>query len=267
MKSIFNSPILPVSNAVMALMICLSLMSCSKEAGSNTPDETVAANLGYIASEKGMELTYTVIGSDGLERSYTAKVTDVKDENGYRVAYVQLLVNEMLINSSGRFNKKETISDGANMPTIYYETLDQLKKAYNSSFTHQENPMTLVIPHQNPINKVVGQAKTLTEWHGVNIDENSKIVADYTMERSDVIIAGRETIETTAGKFDCLKMAYTATATTKFESTDLDGVVTHFDNVGVIIITMWVAKGIGTVKTTEAAGGAVTTTELTKVEK
>lgn len=246
------------------------LVGCNKDLDEDTllPDGELPENMGYIASVKGMELTYTITEGDGIGNAYTTKVTDVKDENGYRVAYSEILIPGMVVSSSGRFNKEETISDGAGMPAIYYETLDQLQLSYNTSFTHQENPMTMVIPHQDPIGQVVGQAKILAEWHGVNIDEDTKTVADYTMERSDVFIDGSETIKTEVGEFDCLKMAYIATATTTIEITDLiTGVVTPFTNVGIMKITMWITKGIGTVKTTEVMGGAVTTTELTEVEK
>src|SRR5690606_34932759 len=125
------------------------------------------------------------------------------------------------------------------------ETLNQLQLSYNTSFTHHENPMTMVIPHQDPTGQVAGQAKILAEWHGVNIDEDTKTIADYTMERSDIIIGGNENIETEVGEFDCLKMTYNATATTTIEITDLiTGVVTPFTNVGIAEITMWIAKGI-----------------------
>ncbi|WP_188753925.1 hypothetical protein [Parapedobacter defluvii] len=252
-----------------ALIVCLSMLSCSKDSDDSIlPDDEQLEHLGYIASEKGMKLTYTITEGDELGLTSQMKVTDVKDIDGYRVAYSEISMPGIVINSSGRFNKKETISDGANMPAVYYETLEQIKKGYNTSFTHKENPMTLVIPHQDQAGQVVGQKKILAEWHGVNIEEDTKMVADYTMERSNVVTDGNEIIETAVGKFECLKMTYTATATTTIEITDLiTGVVTPFTNIGIMEITMWIAKGIGTVKTTEVMGGTVTTTELTKVEK
>lgn len=141
MKSKTKNPLV----GLLVLILCLSLLSYSKDTDTSLPDDNLLENLGYMTSEKGMELTYTTTLGDGLGLSQQVRVTDVKDEDGYRVVYSEISALGIVIHSSGRFNKKETISDGADMPAIYYETLENIKQAYNTSFILKKSGNKLIL--------------------------------------------------------------------------------------------------------------------------
>lgn len=247
----------------------LALQSCQKD--SAKPDELPADEImGYMASQKGMKLTYTITEGDGLGSTYLWEVTDVKDSAGYRVCSARLAFDgNIFIYNNGRFNTEESISLGTNMPAIYYDILEQMKTQFNVSFTHKERPIPAVIRHHDPVDQLISSAGIVAEWHGVGEDDYSKITQDYEVKRSAITVDTAERIKIGLGEFDCLRLRFHSATHNKMVITD------KISNAGPQTIandfeadvTTWIALGLGTIRTTEASAAGISTTELTNIEK
>ncbi len=263
-----NKKYLPMGGMLFIAAV-LALQSCQKD--SAKPDELPADEMtGYMASQKGMKLTYAVTGGDGLGATYLWEVTDVKDSAGYKVCAARLAFDgHVFIYNNGRFNADESISLGTDMPALYYDLLDKMKEQFNVSFRHKERPITVVIPHQDPVDRVVSTAGVVAEWHGVGEDDYSKITHDYEVERSAITVDAAERIQIGLGEFDCLRLRFRSAIhnkmviTDKISSAGSQTIANDFD----ADVTAWIALGLGTIKTTEVGAAGVTTTELTKIEK
>lgn len=247
----------------------LALQSCQKD--SAKPDELPANEImGYMASQKGMKLTYTITEGDGLGSTYLWEVTDVKDSAGYKVCSARLAFDgNIFIYNNGRFNTEESISLGTNMPAIYYAVLDKMREQYNVSFTHNERPIPTVIRHHDPVDQLISSAGIVAEWHGVGEDDYSKITHDYEVERSAITVDTAERIKIGLGEFDCLRLRFHSASHNKMVITDKtpnagsQTIVNDFD----ADVTAWIALGLGTIRTTEVSAAGISTTELTSIEK
>ncbi|WP_262247226.1 hypothetical protein [Parapedobacter soli] len=248
----------------------LALQGCQKDPAK--PDEQLPVDemMGYMASQKGMKLTYTITEGDGLGSTYLWEVTDVKDSAGYKVCSARLAFDgNIFIYNNGRFNAEESVSLGANMPAIYYDVLEQMKTQFNVSFTHNERPIPTVIRHHDPVDQLISSAGIVAEWHGVGEDDYSKITQDYEVERSAITVDTTERIKIGLGEFDCLRLRFHSASHNKMVITDKisnagpQTIVNKFES----DVTTWIALGLGTIRTTEVSAAGISTTELTSIEK
>jgi|GEM_PF-1575094 len=228
-----------------------------------TPDEN-----GYLAATKGMKLTYTITEGDGLGTAYIWHVTEVKDSSDYKLVASELLFDGgMTVYAQGKYNKEKTISIGSNMPPLYYQLLEEMKQTFNTSFTHMERPKTMVIPHKDQLNVTVSGKITVGEWHGTGNDEDTEIQQDYSVEHSPTIIDSLGRIQIGLGTFDCVRIRYTSTAHNKMVITASNSSPQTFEGYFASEVTVWIAIGLGAIKSMDVSPAGISVTELTKIEK
>src|SRR5690606_6108892 len=182
----------------------------------------------------------------------------------YKVCSARLAFDgNIVIHNNGRFNADESISLGTNMPAIYYDVLGAMSEQFNVSFTHRERPLTVVIPHSDPVDRVVSASGVVAEWHGIGEDEYSRVTQDYEVERSTIVVDKAERIRIGLGEFDCLRLRFHNAVRNKMVIIDKTAnagpqtIVNDFDT----DVTSWIALGLGMVKTTEVSAAGITTTE------
>ena len=249
---------------------------CSKSAASNSPHQnkkTPASSaadtsaMGYMADQKGVILHYTITSGDEAGATSLVSYTAVKDSAGYLLANLESEAAGIKIYSSVYHNKENTYALQS-FPALYYAALATLAQAF-TSFTHQESPLVMSLPHKDPLHKIVFPATVTASWHGLKTDNDSQMDTRMTQTEGKAVIDSIGNITTAAGLFkDCIRVHYLRTqkrTTTISSSTDnfSQDDATEFDN------KIWYAKGIGVVKTLELnLKTAVTTvTELSKIEQ
>lgn len=250
------------------LLFAGTITGCRKEQKDKPVVDPVIENAGYMPEIKGMKLTYTITKGDEMGESYIQTVKDVHDSSGYIVATLVADISGIVINSQVMHNEKNTVTiDGP--PPVYYQLLDQIKNGY-TEFTHEENYLNMVIPHQNQLKAIVFTETVVAKWHGVNDDPEGETttVMDYNQTEHQGIIDTIEKVKIHSGEFECLRIHWLRTTSEKVTITDQSGTNTiesgnQFDE------TVWVTKGIGIIKSREVnlKTGIFSETELTKIEK
>lgn len=252
----------------LLLLVILTIISCNKKDNTSPdnqmPDTTTGT--GYMAAEENMKLTYTITEGDGLGSSYTWHVTDVKDSAGYKIAHSELLFDGgITVHANGHYNGEQTIMLGSEMPPVYYQLLTQMQQQFNVSFVHNEYLVNTVIPHKNQVGVIVAPEQKTAEWHGKGADGDMTIQQDYVVKRSEAIIDSLDHIKLDIGEFDCLRIHYTVYVENKMIISDGVSGTQTIENNQQFNETMWLALGVGIIKTTEA-GNTINTTELTRIE-
>lgn len=224
----------------------------------------------YFSSTAGQKFVYRESNTEQkIEQNYTAEVTEVTtDENGV-VSAVYLerhpvpgnALSEIVNREKYTFNPADTTTTDVMMdkeifvglmkPTIKAQveqmgqsiTDEQLDEIFGSMKVSGQVELVL------PGNPVAGTAL-----------KNSRMVAylgpsKMTFALSKAVISALETVETPAGKFDCVKVEY------QVKMTQPTGMETSFD-------THWYAKGIGAVKTEgkDKKGNVTQSTELIEIK-
>lgn len=252
---------------IFILLLAGIITGCRKEQ-KDKPIIDPTKSSGYMPEIKGTKLTYTITKGDEMGTSYIQTVKDVRDSSGYKVADLVADISGITLDSKSIYNEKNTITYDA-LPAIYYQLLDQVKNAY-TEFTHEENFLNMVIPHQNQLKAVVFNETIVAKWHGINNDpdDETTVVMDYNQTEHQGIIDTIESVKITLGEFECLRIHWIRTTSGKTTITDRTGTKTivsenQFDE------TIWVTKGIGAIKSREInlKKGIFSETELTKIEK
>lgn len=250
----------------LLLLVILTIISCNKKDNTSPdnqmPDTTTGS--GYMAVEKGMKLTYTVAQGDASGNSYIWHVTNVNDSAGYKIAHSELLFDGgITVHANGRYNGAQTIMLGSEMPPVYYQLLTQMQRQFNVSFVHNEYPVNTIIPHKNQVGVIVAPEQKTAEWHGKGADGNLTIQQDYVVKRSKAIIDSLDHITTSIGEFDCVRYRYKTTTENKITTSEGGTSEMEYES----NTTVWVALGLGIIKTTDVSAASVNTTELTKIER
>lgn len=252
---------------LMLLLIGAGICTSCNKKDAQKPDEIKADSKGYMAAKKDMMLTYTITKGNEAGHSYIWHVTDAKDSAGYRVASSELLFeHNIVVYSNAMFNDEKTIISGSNMPAIYYQLLDTMSQQFNISFVHEEHPVTTVIPHHDQLNTVVSGQATVAEWHGKGEDDGLITEQDYEVKRLPAIIDSLDHIQIGIGEFDCLRIRYITKVAHKITLSDGVSSPQTFENNFEMSETLWVAPGLGIIKSEEVAPAGISTTELTKIE-
>jgi hypothetical protein len=264
----------------MAILIFAGVSGCSKSSASSQKDDPHSKenpggddpskggsdlNAAYMADKKGTLLTYTIISGDEAGVGSLVEYTEIHDSLGYQVANLQAVAAGIKIYSTVRHNKDYTETINSVAP-VYYQLLQTLAASF-SSFTHEEKPLVMRLPHKDALKKEAFPSTVTATWHGLNITEDSKMDSKMIQTENKAVIDSSGTITTAAGTFDnCIRVHYLRTQQRIISITSpTDNYTT--DNTAHFDIMIWLAKGIGPVRTIEfnMDTGITTTTDLTKI--
>jgi hypothetical protein len=252
-----------VRKCFTVLTLGLLLTACSKDNDDNenpsnpsNPNGPGNTEESYYASKLKMKLAYKTTDADGPE-SHTLTVQSQKDSAGGKVIAYGINYSDGSNYGSSIFIKGNTATF---MNTLPAELADMVTAMQNDPDV-SDFVLTGVPMHQKmPVNPQVGQAIEFSEpmylgW--TMMYEGEAFRVDIRMALTEGKVVGFEDVTTEAGTFkNCVKWQYKSTLTTEMPT---DVQVTETQN------TIWFAKGIGLVKSTETEDGVTTTTLLTSV--
>jgi len=253
--------------SLWVFLLTVTLVSCSKKDGLESDPDNLDATVGYIPVQD-TKLTYTITKGDEIGFSNTITVNNFHDSAGYTVANFTIEAAGIVQHSTGFYNKEQSITYN-DVPSLYVQTVENLvKPQYNNTFTHEEHPFIMTIPHENQKGATVLNETIAGKWHGVNIgpgEPHDKTVADFSITYHTGTIVATEKITTNLGTFDCLQIVFNRTDFSKytFNGDPIADTKVEWE------LTTWLARGIGSIKSREVnlSTGAVNETALTKIEK
>jgi hypothetical protein len=252
---------------------CSKSTASSRNGDNNDSDQrsgdsnSTHKSLGYMPDQQGTVLTYTIVSGDEIGNSARIDYIDIHDSAGYRVAAAEAVVAGIKLYPSARYNEEYTYSTSY-FATAYFDALQLLASTFNS-FTHQETPLTMKLPHKDALHKVAFPTTVTATWHGVKDEDGT--VTDSKMKQTvqEGVIDSSAVIQTAAGTYkDCIRVHYLKSQQRIISISSPDGDYT-VDNTAHFDIMVWMAKGVGAVKTVEVNldTGIQTVTDLTKIEQ
>lgn len=244
---------------IIAFTIFSLLPGCNKEkAGGGAIDDT---NLGYT-TPKSAKLSYTATKGDAKGTVFTQAVSNFKDSSGYRVATITTSIpGTDPVSSAILYNKEQTIAHSA-IPQVYYDMVEMMRTQF-TTFTHQENPGFLTVPHKPQPGAILSSQTIVASYHGIQKDGNSTSEASFSITNLPATMKGEESITTSLGTFSCVKIEQQMTIASRMV---VDNAVLN-DTKETTTVYTWLAKGIGVVRTQELDGQSVISeSDLTKIE-
>lgn len=250
-----------VRKCVTVLALGLLFTACSKDndddntptpPGQNPPPVTEES---YYASKAAMKLDYQTTDSDG-PFNYTLTVLNQKDSAGGKV------INYSTTHSEGSYGSSVFVK-GSTATFMHSLSTDLADIVADLESDPEVSDFVLTgIPMQQklPVAPKVGDAITFSEpmhmgWTKTVEGEPFRI--DIKVALSEGKVEAFEDITTEAGTFkSCVKWTYKSTVTTETPS----GLQVNTSQ-----NTVWLAKGIGLVKSTETLDGNTATTMLKSV--
>jgi len=221
--------------------------------------------IAYMAIKKGTLLTYTIVSGDEAGAGSVVEYTDIHDSAGYQTANLQAVAAGIKVYSTVRHNKDYTECINSIAP-VYYQLLQTLATSF-TSFNHEEKPLVMRLVHKDPLNSEAFPTTVTATWHGQKISDDSKLDSKLVQTENKGIIDSSGTITTSAGTFEnCIRVHYFRTQQRTISITSpTDNYKT--ESTAKFDIKIWMAKGIGPVKTLELNldNGITTVTDLTKI--
>ncbi|TLV00710.1 TapB family protein [Dyadobacter luticola] len=261
------------SKAVMLplAIALLSLVSC-KDDPAVDPDENnpPVAEKAFIP-EKNKTYSYKISDSDGGVSNSVLRVTSVKDSSGIPVSHIEnvieeeddkIILNYRAFSHGGHTTNELSIPAGFNSMQQYVQEF-----AYIDDYELSGFPQVQVFDNKGTVDSKVTFSTKPVKMHlelTIPVSEEESIPAqmDCTIQYADGKAIAQENITTPAGTFNCTKWLY---------SYELYGKLTAGQSAPeevrvVYTVTEWTAPGVGVVKSVEASGEDVTTTELQKIQ-
>jgi hypothetical protein len=176
----------------------------------------------YVYMQKDKTIGMTMYKKNGdVTMMYTTTVTDVKTDNGVTTASVSSQAYDKHGKEMGSVRNATYKCDGGvfsvdmnvNMPqqndAKQAQPAAKMEITSNSSFTE--------FPHSMSIGDHLKDAITTMETTG-----NNGMTFVMTVKVTDRIVAGKETVTTPAGTWDCLKITSNITSSTTFKGAQAD---------------------------------------------
>ncbi len=248
-----------ISSGFIVCIVFSLLIGCKKEKSDiDIPPGTM---LGYT-TPKDTRLNYTITKGDGKGSHFTQTVSNFKDSSGYRVATITTTIpGSDPVSSSILYNRDQTIVHSA-IPAVYYTMMDMISPQF-TTFTHQENPGTMAVPHKAQAGAVISAETLVAGYHGIQMDGNSKTEATFNITNHPAVVKGEESITTSLGTFQCIKIEQQTTIVSKMI---VDNMVVN-DSKKTTTVMTWLSKGIGVVRTQELDGSVIVSeSDLTKID-
>lgn len=251
-----------VRKCFTVLALGLLLTACSKDNDDNNPSNPPGENPppvteeSYYASKVAMKLSYKTTDADGPQ-NHTLTVLSQKDSAGGKVISYATAYDDGSSYASSVFVKGSTATFMSALPSELSEIVTELQ----SDPTISDFVLTGIPMKQSmPVAPQAGQTIQFSDpmhlgWTMTQDDEDFRV--DMHMALTEGKVLGFEDVTTEGGAFkSCIKWQYKSTLTMETAA----GVqVTESQN------TVWFAKGIGLVKSTETQDGTTSTTLLTSV--
>lgn len=256
---------------VAIIAIAAALMSgCSKSAAGGGKDSGHHAGnggtaAGYMPEKQGTQLTYTIVSGDEMGAGALVSYVDIHDSAGFKVARVEASAAGLKLYEAARHNDDYTYTTSY-LATAYYDALQLIAASFNS-FSHEETPLTMKLPHEDALHKVVAPQTITATWHGIKNEQGTTTDSKMTQTVQTAVIDSSGTIKTAAGTYpDCIRVHYLKDQRRIITITSPDGNY-KVDNTLHLDMIVWIAKGVGIVRSIERNldNGVKTVTDLTKV--
>jgi hypothetical protein len=258
-------------HACMLALACVFFISCKDEGAMVLPDENPVESQSILPAQ-GQRYTYKATDSEGGVSTAVLRVKNVKDSSGIEVYHIEQAVTDgddkFLLDSRAYSHQgKTTVETG--IPSGIYSIM-----SYISQFASIEDFELTGFPHSQiyenktePGSKVSFSAEPIGLLMHLLIpaEDRDPIIAEagVTIQYNEGKLIREESVITPAGTFKCSKWEYSYEMKTILSG---DGIPQEESEV-VYTIHQWTAPGIGVVKSIEASGSDVSTTELQKINK
>ncbi|MCE7065304.1 hypothetical protein [Dyadobacter sp. CY326] len=258
---------------LFALAIAAVSFASCKDDDNPKPDGGKPANEDKgLLPEKDQLYSYKITDSEGSESSSEMKVINVKDSSGIAVYNIENLIQEGddKVKTNNRAFVKDGLTtyelsypEGLNSITTYVRTFAVIEDYSLTGF-----PQRQIFEHKGTVDSKLTFSKEPVRMKlglliPIGEDDNIEANLECKVTYHDGEVTKQEKITTPAGTFNCSKWVYDYELYTKLTGKDIPDEVSEV----VYTVELWTAPGVGIVKTIEASGKDITTTELQKITK